>query len=239
MDVRKILAQYSYKYEGDWNKICKAIINKESIENINIHEKYITIFDDEYPESLKKLRFPPWVLFYKGDISLLKKECISIVGSRNACNYGEDITRKIVNSNKNKVIVSGLAKGIDAIAHDEAIKCTKTIAVIGCGLNHVYPLENIKLYKIIEKDHLIISEYPCFTKVKKYHFPFRNRIIAALSEKLFVTQARVKSGTMLTVNEALNLSKEVYVVPYPLFLKEGEGCNLLISEGANIILEIN
>ena len=236
MEIKDKIVYYSYKYQGDWNKITLAIKNNEEIKKYDIKEKYITFFDDAYPESLKKLRFPPWILFYEGDISLLKRDCISVVGSRISTYYGEEVTKLIVRKNKDKVIVSGLAKGIDGIAHKEALLVGSTIGVIASGLNYIYPLENKPLYKKMKENHLIISEYPSYVKVKKHHFVFRNRLIAALGECLYVTQAKIKSGTMLTVNEAINLSKDVYVVPYPLFIEEGKGCNLLISQGANIFI---
>ena len=113
MDIRDYLVRCAYKHNGDYNKICKAIINKEKVGNYNIVDKYITFFDEKYPIEFKKLRYPPWVIFYKGDINLINKKCISIVGSRNACNYGIKVTKEIVKANKDKVIVSGLAKGID------------------------------------------------------------------------------------------------------------------------------
>ncbi len=239
MEWKDKIVYYAYKYSGDWTQIAEAIKNNEEICDCVIEDKYITVFDEKYPECLKRLRFPPWILFYEGNLDLLNEECISIVGSREATKYGEGITRLIVRNNLDKVIVSGLAKGIDAIAHDEAIKKGKTIGIIGCGLKNEYPLSNKYLYDILKKEHLIISEYPYFVKAKKHHFPWRNRLIAALGKEIYVTQAKIKSGTMLTVNEAINLSKEIYVAPYPLFVKEGEGCNLLISQGANIILELN
>lgn len=238
MDIRDYLVRCAYKHNGDYNKICKAIINKEKVGNYNIVDKYITFFDEKYPIEFKKLRYPPWVIFYKGDINLINKKCISIVGSRNACNYGIKVTKEIVKVNKDKVIVSGLAKGIDRVAHVEAIKHTKTIGIIGSGFSVKYPYCNRDIYDIMENEHLIISEYPYHTKVQRHHFPFRNRLIASLGECLFVSQATLKSGTMLTVNEAINLSKDVWVAPYPLFMEEGKGCNLLISQGANILSDI-
>ncbi|NLC96626.1 MAG: DNA-processing protein DprA [Erysipelotrichaceae bacterium] len=238
MNIKDKVVYYSYKYNGDYYKVTNAIAKNEEVKKYDIKDNYITIFDNDYPNNFKKLRYPPWVIFYKGNISLLNKSCISIVGSRNACEYGVLVTKKIVENNKNKVVVSGLAKGIDAIAHIEALKYSGTIGIIGSGLSIKYPYCNSFIYDIMEKEQLIISEYPNHVTIKKHHFPFRNRLIASLGECLYVTQAKIKSGTMLTVNEAINLSKDVYVVPYPLFEKEGEGCNLLISQGAYILTEL-
>ena len=127
MSIKDKIVYYAYKYEGDWSKISLAIKSNEEVKQIKYKDNFITFFDDLYPIELRKLRFPPWVIFYKGDISLLNRKCISIVGSRNACSYGIDITKKIVLQNKDKVIVSGLAKGIDAMvkAWDNYIHATE------------------------------------------------------------------------------------------------------------------
>lgn len=230
----KILA-YSIKYDGQWNRIAKAIAENEEIEKCSCVYPYITIVDKEYPTKLKSLRFPPWILFYIGDISLLNQNGIGIVGSREISDYGRWCTQRIVETIKNqKVIISGMAKGIDAQAHYAAINA-RTIGVLGNGLNVVYPKENRELYELMKKKQLLISEYPPDVSVKKYHFPWRNRIIAALSDKIVVPQARIKSGTMVTVNHAIEMGKEVYCVPYRIIDQEGEGNNELIENGAIIL----
>ena len=201
------------------------------------HENYITIADEEYPECLRKLRFPPWVLFYQGDISLLKQPMITIVGSRDLCEYGRQMSEMTASILQEKyVIVSGLARGVDAVVAETTLALGgKTIAVIGSGLGTHYPYENENLYQKIGEKGLILSEYPFPTGVRKHHFPWRNRILAGLGESLIVTQAQEHSGTMITVNEALNLSKDVYCIPYPMDDIHGSGCNRLIEEGAGII----
>ena len=201
------------------------------------HENYITIADEEYPECLRKLRFPPWVLFYQGDISLLKQPMIAIVGSRDLCEYGRQMSEMTASILQEKyVIVSGLARGVDAVVAQTTLALGgKTIAVIGSGLGTHYPYENENLYQKIGEKGLILSEYPFPTGVRKHHFPWRNRILAGLGESLIVTQAQEHSGTMITVNEALNLSKDVYCIPYPMDDIHGSGCNRLIEEGAGII----
>ena len=134
--------------------------------------------------------------------------------------------------NNDKVIISGLAKGIDACAHENA---SETIGILGCGIDYIYPFCNYDLIRRVEKQGLILSEYPGMSKPYAYHFPFRNRIIAALSERVYVMQSAKKSGTMTTVNEALHLGKAVSVLPYDLFAEEGRQNNLLIYEGADPI----
>ncbi len=239
MDKSKKLACYAYECEGDWTKIALMIKEDIDIQEIEIKENYVTILDEAYPKSLRELQFPPWVLFYSGNLSLTDQPCVSIVGSRESKEYGEKMTLEIAQEIASKyVLVSGLARGIDAIVHQVGIEKGKTIGVLGCGLGVEYPKVNQHLTDIMKKYHLVVSEYPYFTKPQRHYFPWRNRIIAALSRACIVTQAQIRSGTMLTVNEALILSKEVLCVPYPLGIIEGEGCNKLIQEGAQIIVNI-
>ena len=235
--MRDNMIQAAIKYEGNYEKIALAIKNQERFVTGRRSLEVITILDKEYPAALKQLRYPPFVLFYKGNPELLSQLAVSVVGSRQPESYGIEMTRKIVgNCNRKYVIVSGLAKGIDAIAHQEALNTQrKTIGVIGCGIDRIYPMENEHLYQQVSRYGCIVSEYPGFTPPRKHHFPFRNRLIAALSEKCIVTAATLKSGTMLTVNEAITLGKEVICIPYPIGSANGEGCNLLISQGASIL----
>lgn len=235
--MRENMIQAAIKFEGNYEKIAFAIKNNEKISTGVRIDRVITILDKEYPATLKQLRYPPFVLFYKGNPELLNQSAISVIGSRLPESYGIEMTRKIVgNCNRKYVIVSGLAKGIDAIAHQEALNTNrKTIGVIGCGIDRIYPMENEHLYHQMSKFGCIVSEYPGYTPPRRHHFPFRNRLIAALSEKCIVTAATLKSGTMLTVNEALTLGKEVICIPYPIGSANGEGCNLLISQGASIL----
>lgn len=230
MDKAKLIS-YSFYYLGEYNKILHAISNNIDVPSVYIPNA-ITIFDDEYPKELFNLKYPPFVLYYKGNLDLLKQEAIAIVGSRNPCEYALKATQSLVKANKNKVIVSGLAKGIDACAHENAIK---TIGILGCGIDYIYPRCNYDLIKKMEKEELILSEYPAHSKPIGYHFPFRNRLIACLSSKTYIMQSTLKSGTMTTVNEALELGREVKVLPYDVFNEDGINNNHLIYEGANLI----
>lgn len=240
MNQRERLAMYAYEYHGEWSQIAKAIQVMQEPRTYPVCENYITIYDDLYPRSLRQLRYPPWVLFYQGNLSLLNQQSITVIGSRNACEYGTKMTKLIVKELVPQYcIVSGLAAGIDGIAHATAIENHgSTIGVIGSGLRTQYPSCNEGLYRIMRNQYLILSEYPYDTPVKKHHFPWRNRILAALSKYVFVTQASCKSGTMLTVNEAIDLNREIYCVPYSYDSIDGKGCNLLIEQGANILYEI-
>ena len=238
MELRKYLANLSYKYLGQWSKIANALKNHESVTDYPIEENYLAICDENYPEEFLKLRYPPWVIFYKGNIELLKLRKVAIVGSRVINDYAYDMTIKLANKLAcDHCLVSGLALGVDGLVHQCGIEKGKTIGIIGSGLNYIYPKSNKVLYEKMIQDNLIISEYPCFVSVQKYHFPWRNRLIAALGECLYVTSAKIASGTMHTVNEAIELSKDIYCLPYDLYDPYGQGCNLLISQGANIILE--
>lgn len=231
MDKRKRLISLVLKYHGDYNQIIRAIKENDEVSEYP-DQKCLTIFDDDYPEVLHELKYPPLVLFYKGNLNLLKEDKISVVGSRNASDYALKATRDLCLHYQDKTIVSGLAKGIDAMAHQYAFK---TIGVIGCGIDYIYPYCNKDLYKRLEKEGLILSEYPGMTKPLAYHFPFRNRIIAALSETVYIMQSSRKSGTMSTINEALELGRDVRVLPYDIYSSEGEYNNQLINEGAQMI----
>ena len=230
MDKLKLIS-YSFYYLGEYDRIIKAINENADVPIVNVPNA-ITIFDAAYPKQLLNLKCPPMVLYYKGNLDLLKQDAIAIVGSRNASEYALKATKALVQANQDKVIVSGLAKGIDACAHKNA---TKTIGILGCGIDYIYPRCNYDLIKKLEREGLILSEYPAFSKPIGYHFPFRNRLIACLSSKTYVMQSTLKSGTMTTINEALELGKEVKVLPYDVFNRDGINNNHLIYEGANLI----
>lgn len=227
MDRLKLIS-YSFYYLGEYDKIIKAINDNLDVPLVDIPNA-ITIFDSVYPKELLNLKYPPLVLYYKGNLDLLKHEAIGIVGSRNPCEYAIKATEALVKGNLDKVIISGLAKGIDACAHEYAFK---TIGILGCGIDYIYPRCNYELIKRMEKEGLILSEYPTFSKPLGYHFPFRNRLIACLSSKVYVMQSSLKSGTMTTVSEALELGREVKVLPYDIFNADGINNNHLIYEGA-------
>ncbi|MCF0111082.1 MAG: DNA-protecting protein DprA [Erysipelotrichaceae bacterium] len=229
---REQLYAYALKYQGDYNKITSALENNEPYSVTKPVQNHITILDKEYPKRLLELKDPPWVLFYEGDPNLLHKETCAVVGSRVYDAYGEFCTKEVVRYNSRRVIVSGMAKGIDAIAHTYS---RHSIGVLGNGLDIVYPLQNASLYERMKKEQLLISEYPQGVRPQKYHFPFRNRIIAALGDFLVVPSCVKQGGSMVSVNAALELGKEVYTVVHPLYDVYGEGCNLLISQGANVI----
>ena len=236
MEEREMLARFAAYYEGNWKKIYMALERHENVPDVKISEKYITVLDQQYPDRLRELECPPWVLFYRGDLSLLQGRKATVVGSREMSEYGRVTTGITVDIlKKGMIIVSGLAKGVDAEAHAHALCGGRTIGVIGHGMAIRYPAANAELYEQIEKHGLLISEFPYHTPIRKYHFPWRNRILAALADIVIVTQAGVKSGTMHTVNAALELGREIYCIPYPFACEQGELCSQLIKEGAGIL----
>jgi len=235
--TREELITLAVKYDGNYRRMYQAIQMKEIVEVIPYEGNALTILDKEYPKEFLELKEPPLVLFYIGDLSLLKTNKISVVGSRFPSAYGKVTTRRICEMLSNGVtLVSGMAKGIDAVVHKSCLPFGRTIGVLGCGIDYIYPRENDYLYSEMKLTQLLISEFPGKTPPYKYHFPFRNRLIAALGKVLIVTEANMKSGTFLTVNEALNLNRDVYAIPYPLS-EDVSGCNYLIQQGANLICE--
>lgn len=205
------------------------------IDKIKKQCQVISFFDQEYPSKLRQIYRPPLILFARGDISLLKKEIVTIVGSRMATNYSQTVLTKLVpNLVKDQIVVaSGLAKGVDAIAHRATLDSGgKTIAVVGNGLNYYYPSQNESLQKKIIQQGLVISEYLPDTRPKPFRFPERNRILAGLSKAVVITEAKVKSGSLITANLALQENRDIYALPGPITSPLSEGPNRLIEAGA-------
>ncbi|MCR8848630.1 DNA-processing protein DprA [Rossellomorea sp. SC111] len=204
--------------------------------------EWITIFDDEYPALLKNVYDPPFLLFLKGDRKLLQASPkLAVIGSRNATSYTEKVLHTMIPElvKHEVVIVSGLAKGADTIAHKEAIRSGgRTIGVLGGGFQHIYPKQNVDLANHMMDHQLLLSEYPPYIKPEKWHFPFRNRIISGISEAVLVTEARKKSGTFITADYALNEGREVLCLPGSLHDPLAEGTNSLIQEGAKMVLTV-
>lgn len=229
----------------------KQDIERLCIKNINEAEKvisrtaeaggYIITYDnDNYPQRLKKLINPPYVLYVKGNYDFTKNSAnIGIVGTRDCSKYGEAVTSKmcIDLSAAGFTVVSGLAKGIDTIAATAAIKGHgETIAVLGCGIDVIYPAENEGLYKEIAMHGAVISEYPPLTMPVATNFPERNRIIAALSDCLLITEAPKKSGALITAKRAYEMGIDIFSVPGNIFMPNSVGTNKLIKAGAKIAL---
>jgi len=179
-------------------------------------EQSFTIKDEIYPYLLRQIYNPPQKLYYRGNLNILNKTCIAIVGTRKSSEYGEMLTGKIIEelSNHDICIVSGLASGIDTIAHTEALKNNlSTIAVLGSGINNIYPKSNVHLSKEILKNNLILSEYEGITEAINYQFPARNRIISGLSIATLVVEAPESSGALITAKYALDQGREIFTIP--------------------------
>ena len=201
--------------------------------------KIIKITDKKYPQKLLEIKNPPKQIYILGNEKLLYKDSIAIVGSRECTPYGakyaKEFAKKI--SQKEICIVSGMALGIDTAAHIGALKEKgHTIAVLGAGFSNIYPEENIELFnQILENNGLIISEYPSNTKVNLSKFPYRNRIISALSMGVLVVEAKHRSGSTVTAKYAKEQNKKLFCIPSNIDLKTGVGTNRLIQEGAKLV----
>ncbi len=193
----------------------------------------------DYPRRLQDLYDPPDSLYIYGDASLLKKPMIAIVGSRNASPEGLKNARYLAQglARAGALIVSGMAMGIDSAAHHAVIELGSghfTAAILGTGLDIVYPRQNINLSRAIGQQGLLISELPMGTGPKAWHFPRRNRIIAALSHGVVVVEAAKRSGSLITARLAAELGREVFALPGPLSNPNSIGCHLLIQQGAKL-----
>ncbi|MDR1698164.1 MAG: DNA-processing protein DprA, partial [Erysipelotrichaceae bacterium] len=236
--AREIIIYFAIIHEGNWHRIYKSIETKEVVDKVKLSQvlnsfyyNCVTILDPEYPDSLKQIYEPPFVLFYYGDLRLLKMtRLVAIVGTREPSSYAIKATKEIISHLEDTVVVSGLASGIDSVAHKAALDHQlMTIAVLGSGIDNCYPRHNLELYERIKNEQLLISEYPRLTPPHDYHFPKRNRIIAALSKAVVVIEARKKSGTLITVNHALVMGKDIYALPHEI--NADDETNTLIKDG--------
>lgn len=205
--------------------------------------QFWTPADPEYPQLLLEIPSPPPVLYYRGKVELRKDleiiPAIAIVGTRYPTAYAKNWTRKITQTltEQGFIIVSGMAAGIDAEAHWSCLKAGgKTIAVLGTGVDTIYPASNKKLYQQIAQEGLILSEYPANTKPDRGNFPARNRIIAGLSRAVLIMEAPQKSGALITARFANDFCRDVYVLPGTLDNQQAIGCLNLLNRGAQVIL---
>lgn len=213
----------------------EAEINRARQLGINI----ITCRDAEYPQQLKEIYDYPAVLYTKGDESLLTQHGIGVVGSRRASHYGIDSCRKLCSNlaSLGIVICSGLARGIDSQAHRAALEVAgKTTAVLGSGLDVMYPPENDRLAQEITQNGLLVSEFALGTKPVPYNFPRRNRIISGLCFGVLVVEAAQKSGSLITAAQALEQNRTVFAVPGNINSPRCAGTNALIKNGAKLVV---
>lgn len=244
-------------YKAKEIDILKAIENKKLVKNIieaqkfdpfdyigrlqNLKISVYTLEEDEYPKELINIYNPPPILYLKGNINLKDNFCISMVGSRNATFYGKQVAQKLAYelSERGITVVSGMARGVDSFSHIGALKGKgKTVAVLGNGINIVYPNENKKLMEQISEEGLLVSEFPLDAPPLPHNFPLRNRIISGLSLGVVVIEAGIKSGSLLTAQFALEQGREVFAVPGNITSAYSRGTNELIKQGAKIVIDV-
>jgi DNA processing protein len=243
--MEEILVYFALKYNGDFDLILKALEEKEYVEEEDkkrmlskVKSKYTTIISEDYPDQLKEITCPPFVLFYYGDLRILNKKCIGMIGTRHPSCYGRKATQTLISqlSHEEITIISGMAIGIDGECHREAMRNhLRTCAVLGSGIDYCYPKKHEEMYRQMKENELVISEYPLDMMPRKDCFPKRNRLISGLSSKVVVMEAHRKSGTMITVGFALEQGKDVLAVPGRI--DDQQGCNELIAQGAKIVLK--
>ena len=211
----------------------------QKIQLLNI--RLITWKSKEYPQKLENIADPPYALFVRGRLPNPNKFAASIVGARRCTPYGAAMARKIAEelASNDVEIISGMAKGIDAIAARGALNGEgSSYAVLGSGIDVCYPNENKGLYNDLQKQGGIISELPLASAPLRHHFPARNRIISALADLVLVIEAKARSGSLITAEMALEQGKEIYALPGPVTSELSKGCNCLISQGAQILIGI-
>ena len=219
-----------------FDKMCYAL-DEQYLENhiVGLDSqgvKVVTYCSDDYPQQFFNYQDKPIILYCKGDVSLLSSTCVAVVGTRKPTIYGKQVTEKLSKeiASNGVTIVSGLADGIDTIAHSSALAVgRKTIAVMGSGFNDIYPKRNFELEKEIEQNGLVITEYAPNIGPATWHYPIRNRIIAGLSKAVLITEASLKSGTMHTRDYALEYGIDIFAVPGEITSFASSGTNSLIK----------
>ncbi|KZN60452.1 DNA-processing protein DprA [Pseudoalteromonas luteoviolacea] len=216
----------------NWSQVDR-IIELCDVQGLQI----IQFFDSNYPVELTHICNPPWLLFCRGNTALLKHPQIAVVGSRSASRTGLDIAYDFAKqlSQSNLLVTSGMARGIDGAAHTGALDCNKgTIAVLGTGVDVIYPQRHRDLYWRIADQGLLISEFLPGTRAHASHFPRRNRIISGLSLGVLLVEAEIKSGSLITARYALEQNKEVFAIPGSIRHSLSQGCHFLLKQGAKL-----
>jgi len=219
-------------YQDEFEKQQEAI-NKHNI-------KLLHYWDDDYPKNLRNIYYPPIFLYLKGELKKIDEISVAIVGTRKPSSYGKNVAREFsMEISRNHVtVISGMARGIDSIAHRGALENNgRTIAVVGSGLDVIYPPENDKLFNQIVENGCVISEFKLGTQPDASNFPQRNRIISGLSKGVLIIETKIIGGAMQTANHALDQGREVYAVPGDIHNIYSEGTNYLIQQGnAELVL---
>lgn len=230
--IGKNLAKVILRY--DWEKQVKKELSLIEKENVRV----ITILDDLYPENLKKIYDPPPFLYIKGEIKKEDNRAIAIVGSRRATAYGRLIAERLSQdlARHGITVVSGMARGIDTFSHQGALSAGgRTIAVLGCGIDIVYPPENNTLRDKIAESGVVLTEFPFSTPPEGVNFPSRNRVISGLSLGVVIIEASSDSGSLITASSALDQGREVFAVPGNITSRTSQGTNNLIKRGAKLV----
>jgi len=213
---------------------------KEDLAHLQIN--YLAQDDEQFPKLLKELPDCPIGLFIKGNILPQDAKALAVVGTRKVTNYGKEVTEKFVSTlvSRGFTIISGLARGVDSIAHKTALNCRgRTIAVMGCGLDTVYPKEHKDLANEIIKNGAIISEFLPYTEITPGNFPARNRIVSGMSLGVLVTEGSTHSGTNITAMMAVEQNREVFAIPGPITSQMSQGPAKLIQMGAKLALSVD
>ncbi len=266
-DLGPIRSKKLYSYFGSFKEIFNSDLEKiASVEGIGLQlSKKIKFFDNwkkiervikdcekgdiqilsfnsnKYPKFLKEIPDPPPVLFCRGELMDEDNYGVAIVGSRRLTDYGRKVTDKLGSelASLGITIVSGLARGIDSIAHEASLSSNgRTVAVLGSGVSYIYPPENRRLAERITKNGAILSEYYPDAGPRRENFPQRNRIISGMTLGTLVTEATINSGALITASFALEQGKEVFAVPGNINSKNSEGTNLLIKRGAKVVTSV-
>jgi DNA processing protein len=234
ISVRAVEAITGFKPTNEIDREIDEILSKE----INI----ITLNSPDYPENLKNIYDPPPFLYVKGSFVEGDNNSVAVVGSRNASEYGIKVTQEISRNlaSLGVTIVSGMARGIDSAAHIAAIQGGgRTVAVLGSGVDVIYPPENRRLFEKITQNGAVVSEYPLGTRPNSYNFPPRNRIISGLSLGVLVVEASPKSGSLITAKLALDQGRDVYAVPGNVYSYKAKGTHSLLKSGAKLVDNAN
>ena len=208
-------------------------LTKETLARVEaLRDRVITFADDDYPALLREIPDPPLALHFRGDRTLLARACVALVGSRRASPYGVNaashLARQLVSADI--VVVSGMARGVDAAAHQAALDAGgRTIAVLGTGIDVIYPRAHTRLYRRIAEEGLVITEFPPETPPRPEHFPIRNRVISGVSWGTVIVEATSRSGSLITARMAAEQNREVFAVPGSIFSAGSEGTHRLVQ----------
>jgi DNA processing protein len=216
---------------------------KEQRERVEAErDRVVTLLDENYPAALRQIIDPPLALWFEGSLSHLTPASIAVVGSRDASHYGVGAARRLSAdlAEAGVAVVSGLARGIDAAAHEAVLDAGGvTIAVLGTGIDLTYPRGNRRLFARMRREGLIVTEFPPGTPPRAANFPIRNRVISGLTRGTVIVEATGRSGSLITARMAAEQGREVFAVPGSIFARGSEGCHRLIQYGAKLVHDVD